>query len=234
MKKKNRFILFSCFLLLVACSKSRPVYIGAEYVGKKYTADPLGEEKFPDLDPLIRFDAFDCMTFVETSLAGGDLDKLTKIRYKNGDIDFLNRNHFTETDWLENNKDIIENVSNKYGKTAIRSVVIDKQKWFKRVHKIDVKTPKQTTKIEYIPYLELDKIKTDETLIVLFVIDNPKMRDRIGTDLAISHMGFLLPNGILRHASRDFGRVVDVNFKEYIAIRAKNKNDIGITLLRIK
>ena len=111
MKKKNRFILFSCFLLLVACSKSRPVYIGAEYVGKKYTADPLGEEKFPDLDPLIRFDAFDCMTFVETSLAGGDLDKLTKIRYKNGDIDFLNRNHFTETDWLENNKDIIENGS---------------------------------------------------------------------------------------------------------------------------
>ena len=233
-KMKNKFILFCCAVLLVACSKSHPMYIGAEYVGKKYTVDPLGEEKFPDLDPLIRFDAFDCMTFVETSLAGGDLDKLNKIRYKNGDIDFLNRNHFTETDWLENNKNIVENISSEYGKTATRNAVIDKQKWFKRVHKIDVKIPKQTAKVEYIPYLELDDIKNDEVLIVLFVIDNPKMRDKIGSDLAISHMGFLLPNGILRHASRDFGRVVDVNFKEYIATRAKNKNDLGIALLRIK
>ena len=124
MKKKNRFILFSCFLLLVACSKSRPVYIGAEYVGKKYTADPLGEEKFPDLDPLIRFDAFDCMTFVETSIAGGDVKKLTNIRYKDGKVDIKNRNHFTELDWLNNNKELFENVSDEYGKTDIRIVKV--------------------------------------------------------------------------------------------------------------
>ena len=233
-KMRNSFIVFLFCSVLVACSSSHRGYIGEEYVGKKYTNDPLGEEKYPDMDPLIRYDAFDCLTFVETSLAGGDLDKLNKIRYKNGEIDFITRNHFIETDWVPNNKDIVENISNKYGKTAFRDVVIDKQKWFKKIYKIDAKIPKQTVKIEYIPYSDLNDIKNTEPLIVLFVVNNPKMRDRIGTDLAVYHLGFLLPNGILRHASRDMGRVVDVKFKEYVAKRAKNKNDIGITLLGIK
>ena len=232
--KKNSLIAFLLFLLLVACSEPRTGYIGAEYVGKKYTNDPLGEEKFPDMDPLVRFDAFDCMTFVETSLAGGNLEKLNKIRYKDGNIDFINRNHFVETDWLPNNQDMFENVSNLYGKTAIRNVVIDKQNWFKRVHNIDVKIPKQTVEIEYIPYSDLEKIKTDKPLLVLFIVNNPNMHGRIGTDLAISHMGFLLENGMLRHASRDMGRVVDVNFQDYIAKRVKDKNNLGITLLWIK
>jgi len=232
--KKNSFVLFLSFLFLMACSKPAVEYIGSEYVGKKYTNDPLGEEKYPDMDPLIRFDAFDCMTFVETSLAGGDLDKLNKIRYKGGNIDFLNRNHFMETDWINNNQNIVQNVTDEYGKTALRNVVIDKQNWFKKIHKIDTKIPKQTVKIEYIPYSDLPEIKNKKTLIVLFVVNNPKMRDRIGTDMAISHVGFLLENGVLRHASRDMGRVVDVNFKDYVAKRAKNKNDLGIILLGIK
>lgn len=47
-------------------------------------------------------------------------------------------------------------------------------------------------------------------------------------------MGFLLPNGILRHASSQYGRVMDVDFYEYVVTRAKNKNNIGITLVKIK
>ena len=230
--KKNSFILFLFFLL--ACSRPATDYIGTEYVGKKYTNDPLGEEKYPDMDPLIRFDAFDCITFVETSLAGGDLDKLNKNRYKDGNIDFVNRNHFIETDWIPNNQDIFSDVSRQYGKTAVREVVIDKKNWFKKMHGIDVNIPKQTVKFEYIPYSVLENIKNDKTLIVLFVVNKPKIRDKIGTDLAVYHIGFLLPGGILRHASRDMGRVVDVDFDEYVEKRAKNKNDLGITLLGIK
>ena len=113
---KIKFIYF-LFLILVGCSKNNIDYIGQEYLGTKYQFDPLGEEKAPDNDPLIRTDAFDCMTFVETSIAHGDIEKLTNIRYKDGIIDIKNRNHFTELDWLENNKDLFENVSDEYGKT---------------------------------------------------------------------------------------------------------------------
>jgi len=218
----------------MSCNQTKNHYIGERYLGAKYVLDPLGEEKTPDTDPLIRFDAFDCLTFVETSLANGDVEKLNHIRYKNGDVNFVSRNHFASIDWLENNKNIVENVSYKYGKTAVRTAVIDKQNWFKRMHNIDVKMPKQTAKIEYIPYSRLNEIQTDKTLIVMFIVDNPKIVDKIGTDLIVAHVGFLLPNGKLRHASSRYERVVDVDFNEYATERAKNKNNLGITLLEIK
>ena len=230
---KNSFICF-CFVLF-ACSQSAPQYIGKQYLGAKYANDPLGEEIAPDSDPLIRFDAFDCTTFVETALANGDKDLLTNIRYKDGKIGFLTRNHFIETDWIENNSSIVKNVNYKYIiNPAARNVTIDKQKWFKQVHNLDTNIPKKTVKISYIPYSDVDNIKTSKPLIVLFIIDNPKIIDKIGSDLAVAHMGFLLPNGMLRHASSQYGRVIDVDFQEYVHERAKNKTDLGITLLEIR
>ena len=96
---KNKLLFIFCLCLLCGCARKEH-YIGEQYLGTKYLIDPLGEEKTPDKDPLIRYDAFDCMTFVETCLANGDVEKLNKIRYKNGKIGLLNRNHFVETDWL--------------------------------------------------------------------------------------------------------------------------------------
>lgn len=232
---KNSFFAILIALFVIGCSKvPADKYIGYKYLGAKYVNEPLGEEKLPDTDPLIRFDAFDCVTFVETALADGDLEKLTKIRYKDGNIDFVNRNHFTELDWVQNNKDIVENISNKYGKTKFREFVVDKQSWFKTVHDIDVKVPKQSGKLEYIPYAELQNITTDKPLVVLFIINNPNLVKKIGTDISVAHLGFLLPNGMLRHASSQHGRVLDVDFKEYVDERMKNKNNLGIALLEIK
>ena len=100
-----RLFLLS-FLILAACSfNANHQSVGEKYLGISYCLDPLGEEKLPDIDPLIRFDAFDCVTFVETVLADGNEDKLTKIRYKNAQVSFFNRNHFIESDWLKNNAD---------------------------------------------------------------------------------------------------------------------------------
>lgn len=230
---KIKFIYF-LFLILVGCSKNNIDYIGQEYLGTKYQFDPLGEEKAPDNDPLIRTDAFDCMTFVETSIAHGDIEKLTNIRYKDGIIDIKNRNHFTELDWLENNKDLFENVSDEYGKTEIRNIKINKQNWFKNKYNIDVKTPVKEVNLKYIPFSNIEKINNTETLIVLFITGKFKFYDKIGTDISVVHIGFLLPNGMLRHASRYYGKVIDEDFYKYIKNRMKNKNNIGITLVKIK
>ena len=222
-----------CCVFMVACSQNGPVYIGKQYLGVKYVNDPLGEEIAPDTDPLIRFDAFDCMTFVETALANGNKDRLTQIRYKNGEIGFLTRNHFVETDWIKNNADIVENASRKYSdKTAVRKVTVDKKRWFKRVHNINVDVPKQTAKLEYIPRDYIKDIEITKPVVVLFIIDNPKISDKIGTDLAVAHMGFLLPGGILRHASSQHGGVIDVDFQEYI--NEHTLNNLGISILEIK
>ena len=229
---KNKFTYF-CLMLLCSCSNNQK-FIGEEYLGAKYINSPLGEEKAPDTDPLIRFDAFDCVTFVETSIANGDINKLNNIRYKDGNIDFVNRNHFISTDWLNNNKDIVENVSDVYGKTKTRTVIIDKQKWLKKRHNITSNIKPQKADIKYIPYEDLHEINANEPLIVLFIYRNPKIYDIIGTDLAVIHMGFLLPNGKLRHASKKQGYVVDTDFNDYIKNIKQNKHNIGIALVKIK
>ncbi len=222
-------------LFLSACSFGADYEsVGEKYLGTPYLIDPLGEEQETDTDPLIRYDGFDCVTFVETVLADEDEEKLTKIRYKNGQVSFFNRNHFIESDWLKNNADIVENISGAYGKTSIRTVVIDKQKWLKTVHDMDYDCPVEIVNIEYIPYKNLKNLKTDEVLIVLFIAGNSGKSDKIGTDLAVTHMGFLLPDGRLRHASSAAGKVVDVDFMDYVAKQEKNNNNLGITLVKIK
>lgn len=224
---KNKIFLL---LFIAACSGNNQ--IGEQYLGKKYIINPLGEEKQPDTDPLIRFDAFDCSTFVDTVLADGDKDKLTKIRYKDGKIDILNRNHFTESDWLENNN--FENISHLYGKTLKRKVIIDKKSWFKRIYNIDTDFKPQNVDIEYIPYTNLSKIDIQTPLIVLFIHDGDGFYEKIGTDLAVVHIGFLLPGNILRHASRKYNKVVDTDFEKYIQRRKLNKHNLGIALVKIK
>lgn len=226
----KRAVLFVVFIL-AGCGNAPQ--IGDEYMGAKYVNDPLGEGRAPDSDPLIRDDAFDCTTFVETVLAHGDVDTLNKIRYKNGEIDFINRNHFIETDWLPNNSNIVKNVSAQYGQTALRHVVINRAAWLRRMHNIDSDVAVVATDIEYIPYDNITTLKTDRPMIVLFIVGNTGKSDIIGTDLAVVHMGFLMPNGMLRHASSTAERVVDVPVSEYIADRRQNKNNLGITLLEI-
>ena len=191
-----KFISLFVFAFLIAgCTANHD--IGHEYLGAKYVADPLGEGRGYDADPLIRKDAFDCVTFVETA-------------------------------------DLVENVSSKYGDVAVRHVIIDKQNWLRVVHKMDSEFPVREIDLEYIPYEKLGRINTDDALIVLFITGNSNKSGTIGTDLAVVHVGFLLPNGVLRHASSQYGRVMDVDFYEYVAARAKNKNNIGVTLVEIK
>lgn len=235
---KRKSVMWWRILILVAlcgCAATPQSFdMGAQYLGVKYALDPLGEEKLPDTDPLFRADAFDCTTFVETVLANGDVDTLNKIRYANGEIDFIHRNHFIESDWLSNNSNLVKNVSSQYGKTKIRHVYIDKKSWLYTVHNISADIPVQSVGLEYLPYSEIDKIKNTEPLIVLFVIGNCEKCAKIGTDIAVVHMGFLMPGGVLRHASSAYGMVMDTDFYDYIDIRRETKNNIGIALVKIK
>ena len=227
-------IRFLLSVLLAGCSLGNTDFPGQSFLGARYLNSPLGEEIAPDNDPLIRFDAFDCTTFVETVISDNNLKKLNKIRYKNGQVDFLARNHFIETDWLQNNSDVVQNVSNRYGPVQVRSVKIDKKSWFKKVHNIETEFTPQVVDIEYIPYKNAKNILPEKTLVVLFITDKPELRDKIGTDLAVVHMGLLLPNGMLRHASSTQGKVVDVDMDEYIDNRTQDKTNLGITLVEIK
>lgn len=220
--------------LLAGCAGAPGIPSGESYLGAKYIRDPLGEEHAPDTDPLVRTDAFDYITFVETVMAGGDVSNLNQIRYKDGKINFINRNHFIETDWLKNNSSRVENVSAQYGKTATRRLTVDKAKWLKKVHKIDADIAPEFVTLEYVPYKNLDQPNNTETIIVLFISANSNSIDTIGTEQAVTHMGLLLPGGqTLRHASSAAGHVVDADFMKYSS-RRRQMGEMGVAFIAIK
>ena len=76
-------------------------------VGQPYQVDAAGEGRGPDPDPPARYDAFDCLTFVEEVLALAlPADPLSApmvrngLRYGGAPMDYGNRRHFMLTQWV--------------------------------------------------------------------------------------------------------------------------------------
>lgn len=113
-------------------------------LGAPYADGALGEgsEGLFDQDPLYRFDEFDCTTYVETVLAGAlsnspsdFLTILDHIRYKDGDVAFIKRNHFPSADWFPNNRNILTDITKKIAgkQTKEARAVIDKKSWYRHM-----------------------------------------------------------------------------------------------------
>lgn len=127
----------------------------ANFLSGPYRDGPLGEGKNGrfDSEPLYRTDTFDCQTFVETALAlalSKDLKEfqttVKKVRYRNGQISFLKRNHFVSLDWNKNNeelgfiKDITRTIVDKNNKpiAKLAQTTIDKPSWHQHLTAADI------------------------------------------------------------------------------------------------
>lgn len=82
-------------------------------LGRPYLLGTLGEGDSTkgDPKPRLRLDAFDCVTFIETSLAmaisedtSSLLAHMDSIRYLDGTVQWRLRNHFFEGEWLPRNR----------------------------------------------------------------------------------------------------------------------------------
>src|ERR1035437_263618 len=89
-------------------------------LGRGYLLGPLGEgdaalrpgsgQVRGEAKPRFRLDSFDCVTYLETSMAlaaardtSDLLSRMDSIRYRGGMVDWRWRNHFFEGDWLPRN-----------------------------------------------------------------------------------------------------------------------------------
>ncbi len=92
-----------------AAGPERAVWASGLLVGMPYVASPLGDRDGPRAGPRFRLDAFDCVTFIETTIALGNAANtseaarlLDDIRY-DGTQDFAHRNHYVEAQWVPAN-----------------------------------------------------------------------------------------------------------------------------------
>lgn len=137
--------------------------ISQDFLDKPYENNSLGEgpEAKYDQGPLYRTDAFDCETYVDTVVAialAPDFNSFTQcikhIRYDNGEVSFIKRNHFASLDWNKNNqragvfKDITTTFLNQKGEPAAlyARALINKPKWYKKLNQERIRLPKASPK----------------------------------------------------------------------------------------
>lgn len=122
-------------------------WISNRFKGTVYLLGALGEGPKAEYDqfPRYRVDGFDCDTFVNTVLSlalARSLDSFQQClrynRYKNGDISYLSRNHFTSIDWNINNQlrgvlqDITITIKDKQNHSVAQysNTIINKPGWY--------------------------------------------------------------------------------------------------------
>lgn len=242
--------------------------ISAQFLGRPYRLGALGEgsnARF-DQEPRYRTDAFDCETYVTTVLAlalakdtQGFKHCLSNLRYHNGQVSYINRNHFTDLDWNQNNqrqgfvKDITTTFKdkNKIAIAQMANALIDKPSWYqhftlntirlqslnkkeqaKRLTELKSRGVKLVKAEAQLPYLPLTSLfntqgKPNHYLfaqiphgaIIEIIRPNWNLREQIGTNLNVSHLGFAFwQQGTLtfRQASFNHHKIVDVPLIDYL------------------
>ncbi|WP_242602215.1 N-acetylmuramoyl-L-alanine amidase-like domain-containing protein [Legionella nagasakiensis] len=256
--------------------------ISAKLLGKPYLLGALGEGSKGRYDqyPLYRMDAFDCETYVDTVLAVAFANNVSqfkqcirKLRYRNGHVSFIDRNHFASLDWNKNNQqqgflqDITTTIKNKKNQSVAKSAnaLIDKPGWYQHftynnIRLSDVNTKEQgkrlnelkrkgrqlqalNASISYIPLSALfdSSGKANEYLfkqipnaaIIEIIRPNWDLREKIGTCLNVSHLGFAFwKQGTLmfRQASSIQNHTVDVSLIDYLRDARKSPTIDGINI----
>lgn len=210
---------------------ARMIAISDLLLGKPYTLDGLGEGHGHDPDPLARYDAFDCIGFVEEALAlalAGDpshaAEVRNRLRYGAGPIDYAHRRHFMELQWLPGNvaDGFVVDTTARYGATEHmeREVTAETWKRWKKRSKFaltDEELPTGTMRLDVMPLdvAEAAVPSLPDGAIVLTV------RKDAGTPVWISHTGFVVRDAegrvMQRNASRRSGmRVLDEDLAKYV------------------
>lgn len=176
-----------------------------------------GEQGRYDQDPLYRFDTFDCTTFVETivSLAlSKDVDQfeaqMDNIRYENGEVDYLKRNHFPSLQWIPFNVSNgllkeINQVVLPMKEQKIAEAVINLPGWLKAIKLDQIKVPLATLEQRQILLEELRSQHTNFSPIVARLNYLP-----ISTLLARPHLLRKIPHGSIVNFVRPNWDITDV------------------------
>lgn len=196
--------------------------ISAHLLESPYVSNPLGGGPDERESLVIRFDGFDCVTYVETVLALKDArtadafsEALRRMRYAGGKVAWHSRNHYM-LDWIKNNqrRGIVKNITTG-ARTTTRT---------RRLSLIKELRAKTLT-FRVFPKQAQARIRrlVESGDIALFASTR--------RDLDVFHMGFIIKRGDevwLRHASRTAGRVIDQPLDDFL--RAHRMS--GIILLR--
>lgn len=196
--------------------------ISARFLGLPYVSSSLiGDLDVPE-QLVVRLDAFDCVTYIETVLALARAqtaeqfeENLIRLRYKNGEVSWTKRNHYM-VDWWRNNEreGLIKNITRgKAASTKIRELNLISG------------LPTRRVSFQVFPKRNLAQVKKlIKTGDLAFFGTTKKHLD-------VFHSGILIRKGeniLLRHATRSVGKVVEQELTDFLTGQRMS----GLVLLR--
>jgi len=199
-------------------------------LGTPYAGGPLGEGPNGryDTDPLVDYSRVDCVTFVEQSIAlaassstAEAFEKLQRIRYREGQIAFENRNHFMVADWLRHNgfcSDVTE---------SLGVPVAHVKRTVGRVHFFRVSGAEELARRSEDEVIDLTYVASADASRAEPHLPSPALVCFVGKIdwLFVVHCGIYVRengNGTLYHASSDEGQVAATDFVEYVTGSARH------------
>lgn len=227
----------------------------AAFLGTRYATSPLGEGDGGDFDrdPRLRFDAVDCVTFVETALALGNAENLAdagrlldEIRYKDGPAaSFADRLHFFEAQWIpaQVRRGYVVDVTRSFAglETATASIAFTPEAWdartgFREVAMRWEDAPQGTFELPFVP---LETVRRRAAELPDGVLLNVVREHQPGLPTIVSHTGFVVVKDgrrFLRHAALSKGEVVDEPIEAFLERHARMERwrVRGVNLLAIR
>ncbi len=177
--------------------RKRVDHLAKKFIGQQYEIYLLGEFPFEiyDPQPLFSLDKSDCVVFSEHVYAMALSDSwkkffamLQRIRYKDGIIGILTRNHYTEADWTVNNSWLVKNITDSLPGVESKKVTtkINRAKFFSKF-KLGQDIPEEELNWSYIPASEVPKalkyLKTGDFVNVV--------RGYSPEDVYVGHVGII-------------------------------------------
>lgn len=146
----------------------RVIHLARKNIGQPYEIYLLGEGPFEtyDPDPMYCLEKSDCVTFVEHTFAmalsndwASFFRTLQRLRYKDGKVGMLTRNHESVADWDRNNAWLFEEITGKVGKgkATVPMHLVWKPRAFFKQFGIGQDLSDVTVNSSYIPR---DKVKS--------------------------------------------------------------------------
>ena len=215
----------------------RVAHLGRRTIGQPYRLFLLGEYPFElyDPDPMYCLAASDCVTFVEQTYAmalardwPSFFRTLQCIRYKDGQVGLLTRNHFTEADWNINNAWLFDDVTEDVSAGEVRPMVssINRAAFFAKFG-VACNDPVQRFVSSYIPRERLPVVaRRLRTADVVEIVRGTK-----GSQY-VSHMGLIIRDtsgsAMLLHSTKPVVR--EEPLLQYVD---RHPDILGIKVLRL-
>ena len=199
-------------------------------LGLPYILDGIGELQAPDTDPFVRYDGFDCLTFVEEAIAlalAYDQAQLADIRlhlrYHSDEYTYETRNHFMISQWIPNAiaKGYLRDITHTLGETHVVSKEITRQNWerWRGRHGFEIDPSEFPVGKYRLGLLSLDAALQaipnlpEGALILVVRQNNPH------NPVWISHLGFVVRHSDtdirIRHATKLAGGVVKEHYLKW-------------------